>query len=114
MDIVKIRRVVALCSFPDFIFSVELSSVGGMYLRGEYLEKDTTTGELESQYTRRWNLSPLMTKDEIVATAFKCILTSMEHRTREWFLYRNRPIFNPHQSVDKLWESCEDRVMREG
>ena len=50
-----------------------------------------------------------MVKSEIVATAFKCVMTSMEHRVREWFLYRDRAIYHPHYDVDALHAICEQR-----
>jgi hypothetical protein len=84
----------------------------GLYIFKVYIEKDTITGVLETQYTRRWLLSHWMSKDEVVGTAFKCIMTSMEHRAREWFLYNKRPIFGPHQDIENLWANCENRVMR--
>jgi len=100
------RTVVAECSFPEYKLQVAVSRTGFVYLQAHYDEVDTVTGVVEPQYTRRWLLAPEMTKSEIVATAFKCVLTSMEHKTREWFLYRGRAVYQPHQDVDKLWETC--------
>lgn len=74
------------------------------FLRATYDEVDISTGEIEVQKTRPWRLSYHMVKSEIVTTAFKCALTSAEHRTREHFLYRGRRIFGPHFDVDSLWE----------
>ncbi len=51
-------------------------------------------------------------KSEIVATAFKCILTSMEHRCREWFLYKGKAIYQPHYNVDALHAICDQREVR--
>jgi hypothetical protein len=103
----QIQEVVALCSFKDYKFSATIDGRGEIYLQGSYIEKDTVSGKLETQMTRRWLLSPLMTKSEIVQTVFKCALTSMEHRTREWFFYRCRPVFGPHFNVDVLHDMCE-------
>lgn len=74
------------------------------YLQASYPELDVSTGEVEIQYTRKWFLSPHMVKSEVVSTAFKCVMTSTEHRTREHFKYRGRRIFGPHFDVDALWE----------
>jgi hypothetical protein len=90
------------CEFPDYMFLICRSSSGCIFLQASYNEKDTGTGVIERQHTRRWLLSPEMVKSEVVATAFKCVLTSMEHRTREWFLYKGKPIYHPHYDVDKL------------
>jgi len=51
---------------------------------------------------RKWFLSEHMTKSEIVTTAFKAIMTAVEHETREQFLYRGASIFDPHYDVDCL------------
>lgn len=107
------RAVVEEVNFPGYEFFVGESMHGFLYLQAEYDESDTLTGVVERQHTRRWALSPEMSKSEIVATAFKCILTSMEHKTREWFTYRGRSIYHPHYDVDSLHSICEERVMRE-
>ena len=108
----KAKSIVDECSFPDYIFKVDVSRTGAVYLQATYMEPDTTTGDMELQYTRRWFLSPEMSRSEIVSTAFKCAITSMEHRTREWFLYNGKAIYQPHYDVDKLWEICEERAVR--
>ncbi len=112
MEIDEMRSAVAECEFPGYEFSVTLSHVGGIYLQAEYDETDTLTGLTERQYTRKWTLTPLMVKSEIIATCFKCVITSMEHKTREWFLYRGRPIYQPHFDVDQLHAICENRSVR--
>lgn len=106
------RSTLLECSFQDYRFDVNTSRTGAVYLQGVYREADTLTGAVELQYTRRWFLSPEMSKSEIVSTAFKCVLTSMEHRTREWFLYRGRAIYQPHYDVDALHSICLERDTR--
>jgi hypothetical protein len=108
MNIEETRRVVGECSFHDYKFKAEVDGRGEMYLHGVYVEKDTVTGSPEPQWTRRWLISPMMTKSEVVRTVFKCAMTSMEHRTREWFKYRGRAIFGPHFDVDVLHLMCGD------
>lgn len=107
------KAIVAFCSYPEYTLTVSTSRTGAVYLQASYFEADTLTGEKEIQSTRRWSLSPAMSKSEIVATAFKCVLTSMEHRTREWFLYNGRAVYQPHYDVDSLWDICEQRQMRD-
>jgi len=107
------REIVSECNFQDYTFVVvESETTKAVYLAATYLEADTITGAVELQHTRRWFLSPEMSKSEIVATAFKCAITSMEHRTREWFLYKGRAIYQPHYNVDELWELSENREVR--
>ncbi len=100
MTIDGMREIIADIAFPEYEFRVGQSHHGFTYLHAEYDEKDTVTGIVERQYTRRWLLSPEMTKSEIVQTAFKCVLTSMEHKTREWFTYQDAAILQPHHDVD--------------
>jgi hypothetical protein len=103
------RDIVTLCTYPDYEFRVLVDGRGAVYLQGSYVEPDTITGKLESQVTRRWFLSPEMTRSEIVQTVFKCVVTSMEHRAREWFRYKEQPVFAPHFDVDALFDLCVAR-----
>jgi hypothetical protein len=100
----KIHEIVAECKFPGYTFEVFVDGRGEIYLQARYLENDVVTKEPATQLTRRWFLSPFMTKSEIVQTVFKCVITSMEHKTREWFTYMGYAIFCPHFDVDALWE----------
>ena len=82
---------------------------GGVHLQGAYMEQDIYKGpgsSPEEQLTRKWLLSPHMTESEMIQTAFKCVLTSMEHRTREHFKYKNARIFGPHFNVNDLVRLC--------
>lgn len=77
------------------------------YLQLGFWEQDArSTGELVWQTSRKWLLSPHMTKSEVVQTAFKAVMTAVEHETREKFCYKKQPIFNPHYNVDLLFELC--------
>jgi hypothetical protein len=102
MTIDEMITTVSLCDFPGYTFLVWVDSRDAIYLQGKYEEPDTVTGKVEWQHTRKWLLSPHMTKSELVQTVFKCALTSMEHKTREWFTYRDKAIFGPHFDVDAL------------
>lgn len=101
----QMRPWVSECKFEDYLFQVR-ESHGGIMLHAAVLEPDIISGELEWQTTRKWRLTPSMTKSEVIQTVFKCCLTSMEHRTRENFLYRGRRVFGPHFDVDALWGIC--------
>lgn len=100
--------------FPNFVYGLKRTKRGEYFLIGKYWEADTVSGKNEIQYTRKWVLTPEMTKSEVVQTAFKCILTSMEHRTREWFTYRGKAIFGSHYDVDKLYEIAGDESNFDG
>lgn len=104
--IVQAWLVLDRVRFPDYTFEVR-ESHGGVHLQAYYTEPNVITGVEEEQRTRKWLLSPHMTDSEIVLTAFKCCLTSMEHRTREHFTYRGSRIFGPHFDIEDLVEICD-------
>lgn len=80
---------------------------GTLLLQACYEEPDAYTGVVEIQKTRKWMVSTHATKSEIIQTAFKCALTSYEHRCREGFKYKDKAIFGPHFDVDALVEICD-------
>ena len=108
MLIERAEAILADVTFGDYHFEVRAGH-GGVFLRASYMEPDVYSGVVERQETRKWLLSPHMTKSEIVQTAFKCCWTSFEHRCREGFLYKGRRVFGPHFDVDDLWNLCDDR-----
>jgi hypothetical protein len=108
MTIDEICSVIALCSFAGYTFTVS-EGHGGIYLQGSYLDADIVTRQREWQFTRKWLLSPAMTKSEIVQTCFKLVMTSMEHRAREGFTYRDKRVFGPHFDVDALHQLCSEK-----
>lgn len=112
MTLEEMQQVIGECEFPHYTLEVAIDGRGAIYLRAAYMEADVATGKEELQQTRRWFLSPEMTRSELVQTAFKCVLTSAEHRVREWFRYRGRAVFGPHFNVEALWAICEVREVR--
>jgi hypothetical protein len=94
-----------LVEFQHYTFVVS-DGHGGVYLQAYYDEPDIITGRMERQHTRKWLLSPFMVKSEFIQTAFKLVMTSMEHRAREGFLYRGKRVFGPHFDVDALHSIC--------
>lgn len=62
------------------------------------------SGEAASWNGRWWRISNYTTRQEIVGTAFKAILTALEHEAREQFLYKGQAIYDGHLDVDKLAE----------
>jgi hypothetical protein len=99
--------------FRDWIFYL---APGEDYLQVKFFEHDKTnpdTGLPTLQHGRKWKLSKHMTKSELVLTAFKAILTAVEHEVREEFRYKGRAILGPHIDVDKLYEVADDYDVRE-
>lgn len=74
-----------------------------------YDEADINTGEITIQTTRKWYISPHISKSEFVQTAFKCLITSMEHRAREKFKYKGKRVYGPHFDVEELHKICTDK-----
>lgn len=103
--VVRASELLRSVAFLAYEFHVS-DSRGSVYLRAEYDEPDIYTGVVERQHTRKWLLSPLMTDSEIVQTAFKLCMTSMEHRCREGFQYKGARIFGPHFDVNDLAALC--------
>jgi hypothetical protein len=115
MNLEQMQEIVNLCEFAldgiPYTFTVTEKN-GVPYLQASYQERDIVTGEDKLQKTRKWQLSEHMVEQEIVGTVFLCIQTSVEHRTREHFLYKPSPelkgrrIFQPHFSPKVLWEAA--------
>lgn len=79
------------------------------YLQLEWWANDTSNSPYRDrnpslQKSRKWYLSPFMTKSEFVQTCFKAVLTAEEHEAREIFTYKGQAIFGPHLDVDALVE----------
>ena len=93
--------------FLDWEF--ELSVEGTiLFLRVAFLAPDNHSPGSEpiKQYGRKWRLSQRMTRSEVITTAFKAVLTAMEHETREQFKYKGIDIFGPHIDVDAMVETA--------
>ncbi len=63
-----------------------------------------TTGQPILWHGRKWALSTHMTRSEVVQTAFKAVVTALEHEARERFRYRGESVFDPHYDIDALVE----------
>jgi len=107
MNVDEIRGIVAQVSFETFTFHV-FESHGGLQMQATWFEPCIASGVQERQYSRKWLLSPAMTRSEVVQTCFKLCLTAVEHRARETFKYRGKRIFGPHFDVDQLHRLCID------
>jgi hypothetical protein len=94
---------------PGYEFHTEYEGTTA-FIHATYMEADTVSGAIEEQRTREWVIDMLKaSRSQVVATCFKCVITSMEHKTREWFLYRDKAIYQPHHDVDALLAICEAR-----
>lgn len=75
-----------------------------LYLQISASESCNVTGKPMIWNSRKWLLSKHMTDGEIVQTAFKAIMTAMEHEVREQFTYKGVSVFDPHYDIEKLVE----------
>jgi hypothetical protein len=107
----RLQEVAAILSevtFPGYWWIVTKDS-DGVRIHARFMAPcNVAGGEPQEQRTRRWGIRPEASKSEIIGTALKCVLTSVEHETREQFKYKGKAIFGPHFNVDILWEICND------
>lgn len=107
MDLQTANAILADIAFPGYSFGVVGDFSAVTYLQASFNAPcSVQQGQPLEQKTRKWLLSPHMTRSELVQTAFKCVLTSIEHETRETFRYRGEAIFGPHFDVDSLYCLC--------
>lgn len=77
-----------------------LDSGDGFLIQLVYLEEDCDTGREEEQHARKWYVSAHSTPTEVVRTAYKAVMTSLEHRLGEWFTFNGERVYSPHRSVE--------------
>ena len=100
----RVRRIVEEVKFPGYTFTVE--ALGDhVYVQVSYNEPDVMSGVVEEQRGRKWLLPSGQTVGQVVQTCFKAILTSLEHRAREHFLWRGKPVLQPHMDLEQVWQS---------
>lgn len=109
LDHTQFRQILDRCAFPGFSFVLGSDQAKSFYLQVQCYEgRCNVTGQTKEWNGRKWQLSTHMTSSEVVQTAFKAVLTAMEHETRENFKYRDVSIFDPHYDVEKLVELRRD------
>lgn len=108
----EIEEILSNITCLDYNFLVDAMG-GGFYIQAYYYEPCTQTGKEEIQKTRKWYVSSHATKSEIVQTVLKAVITSMEHRAREWFLYKGERVYGPHFDVEALVEIAKARRLDE-
>lgn len=99
----EMRQLLDTVRYPEYKLEIVTDMCDeNPFLQASYPDLDIITEVPTIQVTRKWRLSTHMVKSEIIQTAFKCIMTSMEHRVREHFTYKGQRIFGPHFNVDAL------------
>jgi hypothetical protein len=105
----EIIDIVGLCRAPGMYIRVHQDPSSTMpprmYLQVGGTCADARDPRKEIKWAgRKWFLSQHMTRSEIVQTAFKAVITAMEHEVREGFTFRGEPIYGPHWDVELLAE----------
>jgi len=111
IDTTRISATLFQCSFNAWAFLLEMDGDRPMLVL-EFEAPCSKTGRVQKWRSRKWPLSVHMTVSEIVGTAFKAVLTALEHEAREQFKYRGRPVYNPHIDVRELWHGCVNEDTR--
>jgi hypothetical protein len=100
--------LVQRCTYPGLWIRVRVEGCPPCNLKGLYLQVEcpngtcTRTGQPAPWKGRKWRLSEHMTDGEVVATAFKAIITALEHEARELFKFDGQPVFDSHIDIHKL------------
>ena len=113
MTLDGMRHILEKISFPKMLLEIHTKN-DVPYLQLRCRGTCNVTGEPSEWTSRKWMMSEHMTTGEVVQTAFKAILTSLEHEAREQFRYRGQPIFDPHYNIDKLVQLRMDPNSIEG
>ena len=102
MTLLEIKETISQCKFEDWLIEVKTDK-DRPYIQIHVLNgKDSVTGGPLEWTSRKWMLSYHMVKNEIVRTAFKAVMTAMQHEVEEGFKYKGVSIYNPHIDPDKL------------
>lgn len=94
--VMRISKSMTAVKFRDWQFQI-IDRADHALLRVVFNAADGTV-----QRGRKWYISDHMTDSEIVQTALKAVLTTMEHEVREEFTYNGEAIFGPHFSIEDL------------
>lgn len=98
----EIRDVLAHIRFGDWTFAIG-DDAGRPFLQLGFVAPDADTGIPTPWKSRKWFLSEHMTVSEIVGTAFKAVMTAVEHEAREAFKFHGRAVYGPHIDVWALY-----------
>lgn len=107
VDVSRFWQVLGRVSFNDWRFQLSIEKglfADIVFLHVEADEVCNVTGKSHTWKSRKWRLSTHMTDGEIVQTAFKAVMTAMEHEVREQFKFHGVSIFDPHYDIYKLVE----------
>lgn len=100
----RLASLVNRISYPGFAFEI-VTEAGRPFLRVVCANgTDNVTGEPYAWKGRKWRLSYHMTDMEVVNTAFKAVLTALEHEARELFKVDDVALMDSHRDLDDVLE----------
>lgn len=110
----RLAGIADRCSYPGLRLEViwEGTTLNPIFfLRVLALEGTcNTTAQPHPWKGRKWRLSQHMTDGEVVWTAFKAILTAIEHEARELFKFDGVAVADSHVDIHKLVSLMKDPV----
>lgn len=111
LELPDILAIVTECSFPGLRFNL-VTKGGAIFLQLECPDGVcTVTGTARPWKGRKWYISPHSTRSEVVQTAFKAVVTALEHEAREAFRFRDVAVLDPHIDLDNLVVVKSERVL---
>lgn len=101
-DHTRLGAITSRCAYPGL--RIETIAEGSHLFLRVYNPHGTCnhTGNPAPWKGRKWRLSPHMTDGEVVWTAFKAILTALEHEARELFKFDGVAVADSHVDIHKL------------
>lgn len=99
-QLVRLMTVVSRIQFPGVTFQLEHKE-HGLALRVHCPDGVcAVTGEPAPWQGRPWPISLNITNGDLVNTAFKALLTAVEHEARELFRFQGEQVMNPHRNLE--------------
>ncbi len=99
----SIKELISQVKYSNYQFNVSVyKEVPTLQITFE--DADTITGNIETQYCRKWSLQYAMCDSEVVRTAYKAAHMAVLHELDEKFKFKGVSIYNPHTDVHKLVE----------
>ena len=101
-ELVRLMTVVSRIQFPGVHVELEHKH-HGRALRVHCPDGVcTVTGEPAPWVGRPWPIDLSITNGDLVQTAFKAIMTAVEHEVREQFKFQGETVMNPHRTMELI------------
>lgn len=109
MKFEEAREVISAVTYkPGWSFRLEKIDQNGHWFLQVCVDEtataavDVQTGDRAAWRGGKFLISQHMTRNELVRTAHKAVVSAEMHELDEYFRYRGRAIFNPHLDPDAL------------